>query len=301
MKVLLLQFVFLLGLTQVTIGQERYLDEVFNEVNKETYPYSKGLKLDVYSPVNDKQAQRPLLLLVHGGGFSGGQRDGDLESGFMNAMAKKGYVAASMSYRLLRKDKGFGCDCPSSDKKATFLEAAKDVYAASEYLKTNANFLGIDPEKIVLVGSSAGAEAVLNAAFMRESPAYKAVLEKPIKYAGLISFAGAVLDASLITAENAIPSLFFHGKKDKLVPYGTAPHHYCSKKDPGFIVLDGSRTMARKIRKQQLPVLLAKDPKGGHNWASIPFQKSALIAHFIYEAVLQKSPYRKRIRLSAKQ
>ena len=279
-------------------AQQRYESPVFESTNKKTFAYTEELSLDVYQPEGDTENNRIALLLVHGGGFSGGQRDGNLESNFMKKMALRGYVGVSMSYRLLRKGKGFGCDCPAVEKETTFLEAAKDVYAATEYLKAHAEQLGINPEKIVLIGSSAGAEAVLNAAFMQQSPTYASALgDETVAYAGLVSFAGAVLDADLIIQDNAIPSLLFHGKKDKLVPFGSAPHHYCDSSDPGHIVLDGSRTISRKIRQQKVASQLVKDPKGNHDWANLPYKKTDLIASFIFRTLVNKQAVKKRIRI----
>lgn len=297
-----MRFVVFLGLifslaSQGLLAQERYLDPIFEEITKDTYEYSKGLSLDVYQGEKDTETMRPVLLLVHGGGFAGGQRNGSLEANFMKDMAQRGYVGVSMSYRLLRKGKGFGCDCPAEDKQTIFLEAAKDVYAASYFLQMQSENIGIDPSKIILIGSSAGAEAVLNAAFMRETATYKTAAAQAAPFAGLVSFAGAVLDAQQIHSNNAIPTMLFHGKKDKLVPYGTAPHHYCKPSQAGYLVLNGSKTIAKKIRKQQKPSQLVKDPKGNHDWANIPYKKPQLIASFISRAVLNGQRVKKRIRI----
>jgi len=59
----------------------RYQTEIFDEVEKSTHFYAfkdnEELLLDFYQPVGDEMSERPLLLYVHGGGFSGGQRDGE--------------------------------------------------------------------------------------------------------------------------------------------------------------------------------------------------------------------------------
>lgn len=277
--------------------QQRYKEKVFEELKKESFTYKEGLDLDIYQAVKDSSQNRPVLLLVHGGGFASGQRNGKLESDFMKQMAQYGYVGVSMSYRLLRKGQGFGCDCPASEKETTFLEATRDIYAATQYLKDHSKKLRINPSEIILVGSSAGAEAVLNAAFMQQTQAYEALREAPISYAGLISFAGAILDADQIQSNNAIPSLLFHGKKDNLVPFGRAAHHYCKKKEIGHLILEGSRTIARKLRKQGATATLVKAPKGNHDWASIPYSKTDIISDFLYRTIIKKETYPKRITL----
>ena len=291
-------FLFILVFVCLNINaQERFLETVFKDVGVETFSYHPNLELDVYTPLNDTQTNRPLILLVHGGGFSGGKRDNPLERSFSKDMARRGYIVASMSYRLTRKGKGFGCDCPESEKRDTFLNASQDVYRATEFLIEHSVSLGIDPKKIILVGSSAGAEAVLNAAFMQNDPEYSAILEAPLQFSGVISFAGAMLTASEITVENAVPSLFFHGKKDRLVPYKTAAHHYCDPNAKGYILLDGSKTIAKKLWKLKVPTQLAKDPKGNHDWANIAYKSTDRISKFIWTTIIKGEKIRKRVRI----
>jgi hypothetical protein len=106
-------------------------------------------------------------------------------------------------------------------------------------------------DKIILAGSSAGAEAVLHAAYwtandlidLPEQPA----LPEDFKYGGVISMAGALVDTNLITKENAIPTLLFHGTCDNLVPFGTAPHHYCDESDKGYLMLHGANSIAKRL------------------------------------------------------
>lgn len=280
--------------------QERYVEDVFTDVTMQTFSYAENLALDFYQAKDDTFNSKPLLLLVHGGGFSGGKRDNPLEKKFSEAMAQKGFAVASISYRLTRKGKGFNCDTPAQEKIATFAAAAEDVLKATKYLQERASELDIDTEKIILVGSSAGAEAVLHAAFMRNLPEFQFPEYADIKYAGLISFAGAVLNVDYISKENAIPSLFFHGKKDNLVPYKTASHHYCDKNAAGYLVLDGPRTIAKRLDYFETIQTVAFDPKGNHDWANLPYTQMSIITNFIHKAILNPRKTVKRIKLQRK-
>ena len=100
-------------------AQQRYLEEITDSVSIETYSYTykdgQDLEIDIYLPGFDLEENKPLLLFVHGGGFSGGKRDQKGIQQFCSSMAKLGYASASMSYRLTRKgsETGFGCDCPA--------------------------------------------------------------------------------------------------------------------------------------------------------------------------------------------
>ena len=255
-------------------GQERYLAPMTSDIVVETHTYiskdGQNLDLDVYYPARDIETERPLILYVHGGGFQGGERNSEGNVEFCTRFASLGYVAASISYRLTRKDKegGFGCQCPANEKLNTFYAAVEDLQDATFYLIENRMELGIDPQKIILAGSSAGAETVLNAAY--EPPYCYGLDSGPVDYAGVISLAGAIPDTSKIYEESAIPSLLFHGTDDNLVPYATAPHHYCEKDQPGYLILHGSHTIAQKLKHLEIPYWLHTSCGAAHEIANKP-------------------------------
>ncbi len=259
------------------MAQERYRSESFDSIIRETYTYSikegEDLELDLYMPEYDPEIKRPLILYVHGGSFSQGQRDNRRIQEFCNKMARYGYVVTSISYRLTRKGEptGFGCNCPANDKLNTFYSAVEDVQDATFFLIENREQFGIDPHKIILAGSSAGAEAVLNTAY--NPPNCYGLDSGPVSYAGVIGMAGAIPDTIAIYDESAIPSLLFHGTDDKLVPYGTAPHHYCDKGNPGYLILHGSGTIAQKLDIVNIPYWLHTTCGGGHELAMKPLDE----------------------------
>lgn len=258
------------------------------EVIKDTYVYKDTLKLDFYSSQRLGEAvteKRPLVVLVHGGGFSGGKRDGTGESEFCRKMAQKGYAVASISYRLTRKGESFGCDCPAETKISTFVKAGEDLSDALSYLIDRVEEFAFDRTGIVLAGSSAGAETVLNAAFMTGHRNFKSIKKREI--AGVISFAGAMVNSTYINEDNAVPALFFHGKKDKLVPYSTAPHHYCPTRADGYLMLDGPETIASRLGTLGKANILAFDPEGGHDWANKGYKETELVHHFIENIIRQ--------------
>lgn len=266
--------IFLLSISSFSHSQERYSEQVFDEILKETYTYStkdgENLDLDIYLPDFDPEPSRPTLIFVHGGGFSNGTRDSKRNQEFCNQLAGYGYVVASISYRLTRKGKaeGFGCDCAVNDKLNTFYAAVEDLQDATFFLIENREQFSIDPQKIILMGSSAGAETVLNTAYQ---PPYCYGLDSgPVSFAGVISMAGAIPDTTVIYEESTIPSLLFHGTDDKLVPYGTAPHHYCEKEKPGYLILSGSNTIAKKLDKLETPYWLHTTCGAGHEMANKP-------------------------------
>jgi len=145
--------------------------------------------------------------------------------------------------------------------------------------------MGIDPQKIILSGSSAGAEAVLNAAY--QAPYCYGLDSGPVSYAGVISFAGAIPDTARIYKESAVPSLLFHGTCDNLVPYATAPHRHCKETDPGYLLFHGSYTIAEKLKKIGTPYWLYTYCNASHEIAGSPMGNNFNeIIDFCYSFIL---------------
>ena len=129
----------------------------------------KPLLLDIYQPVGDNvPALRPGVILVHGGGFEVGDRLKQAENALQ--FAQRGYTAVSIDYRLTGDDPDTSGGTPIL--RAT-IAAIEDTLMAVKWMKDNAEDLGIDPNRIVLGGYSAGAVASLYAAFADQGEEYK--------------------------------------------------------------------------------------------------------------------------------
>jgi predicted esterase len=292
-------FIVLFGVITFQVpAQERYLEEITDSIKIETYTYATKdglpLMLDVYMPYFDNQTNRPLIFYVHGGGFSGGTRDQPGIQAFCKRLASYGYVVSSISYRLTRAGEktGFGCDCPAIDKLNTYNKAVEDLQDATFFMINNRDQMGIDPQKIIISGSSAGAETVLNAAYQ---PPYCYGLDSgPVSYAAVISMAGAIPDTVKIYKDSAIPSLLFHGTCDNLVPYGSVSHHRCKENQPGYLILHGSLTIAEKLKQLGTPYWLYTYCNSGHEIAGQPMTANFNeIIEFCYSYVIKKGTEQK--------
>lgn len=107
----------------------------------------------VPSPTGDPD-RRPAMVLVHGGGWTGGDRISHHTTG--TALVALGWVAVSVGYRL----------APDHPHPA----AADDVRAALEFVHDRATTLGIDPDRVVLAGDSAGGHLTGLVALADERP-----------------------------------------------------------------------------------------------------------------------------------
>lgn len=264
-------------------------------IEKTTHEYARkagqSLELDVYQlkPAANVEQARPLLVWVHGGGFAGGERDHPVEVQLMESFAQKGYVAVSISYRLLLKDVegGFGCDYPSTDKIRVFREAGLDLWEAIGYLWKQRKKWHLNFDQLVVGGSSAGAEAVLNAVYARDWLFEGDDPYKSIQVAAAWSLAGAMINVNRIQAENAVPAILFHGTDDPLVPYATAPHHYCPTEAAGYLRLDGGKTIADRLHALGGSYLLYTFEEAEHEIATMRFDLLDSVFAFL-EATLEK-------------
>jgi acetyl esterase/lipase len=108
------------------------------------YAQHDGVKLvgDLYQPKG--LAKAPAIIAVHGGGWQNGSRAGYRHWGPF--LAKNGYVALSIDYRL--------------GKAGAFPGSVYDVKAAIQFVRAKAAELSVDPDRIGLMGDSAGSHLV---------------------------------------------------------------------------------------------------------------------------------------------
>lgn len=187
------------------------------------------LIMDIYFPNNsiDTMEMRPFILLVHGGGFYGGSREG--YSYMSREFAKRGFVTATMSYRL-----GFDESDDAGLIKAIY-RAQQDANQALSYIVVNANSLKINNSWLFIGGSSAGAITSLLTSYADEEewgqaiPGIESILgplhpngndPKPtFIISGIYNHMGSIQPIAL-DVEDLIPTISFHGQLDQMVPIG---------------------------------------------------------------------------------
>jgi acyl-CoA thioesterase-1 len=105
------------------------------------------LTLDLYEPVPRGAALRPGIVVIHGGGWFKGDKAQPNFVGMGKFFAGNGFVAVSINYRLA--------------DTARAPAALEDCNCAVRWMKAHADQLGVDKEKIVLIGASAGGHLAL--------------------------------------------------------------------------------------------------------------------------------------------
>lgn len=110
---------------------------VYEQVPSRGYP-NVPMQLDLLQP--QKKTRMPAIVFVTGGGFINANRDNGVQ--LRNYLAEKGYVVASITYRV----------APT----AKFPQPLEDVKASIRYLRAHADQWNIDKDRIGIIGGSAG-------------------------------------------------------------------------------------------------------------------------------------------------
>lgn len=113
---------------------------VFEKDVEYSNPDNQHLTVDIARPTNEAPGPYPAILCIHGGGFRAGDRHG--YDGLVQEFARRGYVAATVEYRLA--------------PKYQFPAQVFDVKACVRWLRANAAKYHIDPKRIGVTGGSAG-------------------------------------------------------------------------------------------------------------------------------------------------
>jgi len=218
------------------------------KVEKSSFVYKNidGLALEMfmYKPQVSSSAKLPAIVFFFGGGWVGGSPDQfELQAEYL---ATRGIVAFCPDYRV------------KSRNSTTPFESVMDAKSALRYLKIHSVELGIDRDKIVASGGSAGGHLAACTAVIKNinetsddltvsSVPMAMVLFNPVidtgkKGYGQEKLAGREFELSpvhRITA-NVPTTLIMHGKADKTVPYENAVRfNYLMKQQGNKCVLQG--------------------------------------------------------------
>ncbi len=245
----------------------------------------ENLILNIYYPKMsvDTMTKRPLVVLVHGGGFVGGSLNG-LNDYCMN-FAQRGYVAATVEYRLGWDKAPEPCEGDPISQQEAFYRSLQDVHAAVRYLVNNADTYKIDTGWIFAGGTSAGAFTTTNLAFFQQSevdsmlPYLRAslgsingsgnTLTDTFRIKGLFHNWGSVFNLGIITISDAIPLIGFAGDRDAISPIDSGYWQGCTD----FHIMYGTRAIHERLKDVGICSELNVKVDGGHGvWKDTPEQ-----------------------------
>jgi acetyl esterase/lipase len=254
--------------------------------------------LDIYFPESPAEKALPLLVWIHGGGWSGGSK---ARPPYLSQL-RRGYVVASVEYRF--------------SQKATFPAQIQDCQAALRWLRANAGKYSIDSERIGIGGASAGGHlaALVGTAGGKhafpaigdnrdESDRVQAVCDifGPTDFCTVIAQADEDANVkNIFKWNNGDPySKLIGGKlgEDKEKCEAVSPVRYVSKDNPPFLILHGDRDtmvpyaqsveLADLLNKAGVEVTLQRLPGAGHGGPAFGLPAVARLATAFFDKHLK--------------
>jgi len=199
-------------------------------------------KLDLYLPNGPARQDRPAVVFIHGGGFTGGDKAENRSASVSADLARAGYVVVSCNYVLGPKT-----------KEGVWPQNIADCREAVRWVRGHAKELGVNPDRIAVAGGSAGGYLALMVGLSddKTGPGGDPKATVSAKVSAVIDMYGVV-------------NFSKHGKGE--VPgVGTAqqaaylPALQADSKDPPVLILHGTADTTVDIQQsQELAAALAK-------------------------------------------
>ncbi len=216
----------------------------------------RALKLDLALP---KQVKGPMpgLIFIHGGAWKGGDRK--IYHYYTRRFAQKGYAAATISYRLTGE--------------AIYPAAVQDAKCAVRWMRANANEYGIDPNRLVAIGGSAGGHLSMMIGYsddpqLEGEGGHQGVSSR---VAAVINFYGPVDLTSEEGQKADVVQKFLGGPyNEKQDIYRQAsPFTHLDAKDPPTLVIHGTLDDIVSISQADLLVGRLRELKVPHSYARL--------------------------------
>ena len=292
----------------------RYENEIFDEVSKTIVEYTdvynwsaldSGLDMDIYQPVGDTVTNRPVLIFAHGGVYVAGNKNNPPMVSLCEAFAKRGYVTASIQYRLTSSLSLLSPDA-SDIFSQTVLNSVSDMKAAVRYFRKdvaeNNNTYGINPDFIFVGGYSAGAVTAAHLSVIDDNqvPAeFQSFYDVAggiegnsgnsgysSEVSGAILLAGAINTLDFIDADDE-PIVSLHASDDNTVSYECAN----ALGNASLPFLCGSGKIHEELQNVGVINDLYTFPSGGHAAPISDIEETAVpfISDFLYNLICQST------------
>lgn len=313
MRKIYLNLVLALGVVANSFAQDcsgnRFFEQIFTNVtstmdvkygsaSNQTGTATVDLFMDIYTPTGDTYNDRPVVLLAHGGSFIGGNKSDMAE--MCENLAKMGYVAVSMQYRLLdMTDVTVFMNLGLSFQKEV-VRAMHDMRSAIRFLRKSAidggNPYGINPDLIIVGGSSAGAILANHVTYLDQMSKVPSALTSYVTSEGglegnsgnsgynsvpqmVVSMCGAIMDTTWLDAGDQ-PYVGIHNLGDEVVP------NLAGQPQVGLtipVTLMGDSLMFKRTLTVGIPSAYQSYPGDGH--CDFPASSAKFLTDFMHEQI----------------
>ncbi|MDD4267813.1 MAG: DUF1080 domain-containing protein [Pirellulaceae bacterium] len=203
-------------------------------------------KADLYlPPVCEPGRKYPGIVIIHGGGWTGGDKGGGRESNIGTTLAEQGYVCMSINYAL------------AGPGAATFPQNIQECKRAVRWLRKNAARLQLDSERIGAIGGSAGGH--LTALLAVSGPEVGIDPQEDADYSCRIQAAVPLYPHCAASWEGQVPPkpytslpMFAQPLADAPALWDSAsPIKHLSKDDPPMLILHGTADKTTPLDQSQ--------------------------------------------------
>jgi acetyl esterase/lipase len=204
------------------------------------------LHLDIYRPA-DVAEKRMALIHIHGGGFTAGSKDGMADR--IAPFVALGYVSIPVQYRLAGE--------------AKWPAQIEDVKAAIRWTRANAKSLGVDPERIGVVGYSAGGHLALFAAGTCNRPDFEGKNGTPGVSTQLAACCAYYAVTEIRPRADGTANVLLAPGSDEVAHRAASPLTYVAKGFPPTVIfhgtadvtvpLESSERLFKQFREAQVP------------------------------------------------
>jgi acetyl esterase/lipase len=226
------------------------------------------LTMDVYKP-SDGSGPFPTILYIHGGGWTSGDKTDGVGLFFREELLRRGYIFTSINYRLA--------------PKYSFPAPILDAKCAVRFLRENSEELDINPDRIGVLGGSAGGQLAALIATSQEMRDWDVG-----EFEGQSSQVAAVVDmfgpSDLLrmfqkSERLGFLQIFGAASSDDPILKTFSPVTYIDPTDPPFLILHGDQDLSIPLEQSQIlydtlikngvPVEMIIVKNAGHSFISM--------------------------------
>jgi acetyl esterase/lipase len=217
-------------------------------------------KADLYLPASDPPAgvRRPAVVIIHGGGWTGGDKGAAREINIGSNLALNGYVGMSINYLL-----------STPEHRVTWPQNLYDCKTAVRWLRKNADRLKIDPDRIGVIGGSAGGHLAAMVALTGHGDG----LDPPGPYGEFSCRVRCAVDLygpSDLMTRHEVAMLGRGRDEGPEVYHAASPVSHADAKDPPFLILHGTADTTVPVKDSEALASALKSAGVEHELVLVP-------------------------------